>query len=62
MNEKGKVVRVTFSEEQNRETDLWIYRLTERIILQQLNIHPAIKAELLRGNQNRINKILSGGR
>jgi hypothetical protein len=61
MSEKGKVVRVTYSEENSRETDLWMYRIIERIVLQQLNIHPAIKAELLRGNQNRISKIISGG-
>jgi hypothetical protein len=61
MSDKGRVIKVTYSEENSEETDLWMYRIIERIILEQLNIHPSIKAELLRTNQTRINKIVSGG-
>ncbi len=61
MSEKGKVVRVTYSEENNSDTNLWMYRIVERIILEQLDMHPLIKAELLRTNQARISRIVSGG-
>jgi hypothetical protein len=61
MSQKGKVVKITYSEENSRETDLWMYRVMEKIILDPLDIHPGIKAELLRTNQSRINKIISGG-
>lgn len=61
MSEKGKVVKITYSEENSRETDLWMYRIIERIILEHLDMHPVIKAELLRTNQSRISKIVSGG-
>ncbi|MGD6870609.1 hypothetical protein ACQCU1_00290 [Sutcliffiella horikoshii] len=61
MGQKGKVVKITYSEENSSETDLWMYRVMERIILDQLDIHPTIKAELLRTNQSRINKIISRG-
>ncbi|MCM3768143.1 hypothetical protein [Neobacillus niacini] len=61
MSETGKVVKITFSEENSRETDLWMYRILERIVLEQLPMHPAVKAELLRTNQSRISKIVSEG-
>jgi predicted oxidoreductase len=61
MSQKGKVVKITYSEENSSETDLWMYRVMEKIILDQLDIHPIIKAELLRTNQSRIKKIISGG-
>ncbi|TFB13589.1 hypothetical protein E3U55_15835 [Filobacillus milosensis] len=61
MTQKGKVVRVTYSEENSQQTDLWMYRMMEKIILEQLNIDATIKADLLRTNQSRIKRLISGG-
>ncbi|WP_017756791.1 hypothetical protein [Calidifontibacillus oryziterrae] len=55
---KGRVVHVSFADENSPETEIWMFRIMERIILDQLNIHPIVKSELLFANQKRITKLI----
>lgn len=53
----GHVVRVSFTEENSPETEIWMFRIIERIILDQLDIHPIVLGELLFTNQKQISKL-----
>jgi len=53
-----KVVKVVFSEEENHKTsEMWLYLMTQRIVLDQLNLNAKLKAALLRRNQTNIEKL-----
>lgn len=53
----GKVVQVTYSEERSIDSEIWLYRIIERIVIDSLEIDPIIKGGLLRSNQKYLNKI-----
>jgi hypothetical protein len=58
-NLKNRSVSVSFSEEQSPDTAVWLFRIMERIVLDQLNIDPVLKGKLLFSNQEQITKFIS---
>jgi hypothetical protein len=59
MKLKSRHVTVTFSEENSPDTAIWLFRIMERIVLDQLNIDPVLKGELLFSNQQQITKLIN---
>lgn len=59
MNLKSRHVTVSFSEENSADTAIWLFRIMERIVLDQLNINPVLKGELLFSNQQQITKFIN---
>lgn len=59
VNVKNRSVTVSFSEEQSPDTAVWLFRIMERIVLDQLNIDPVLKGNLLFSNQEQISKFIS---
>ncbi|WP_458411465.1 hypothetical protein ACNQFZ_11380 [Schinkia sp. CFF1] len=42
-----KKIKITFSDEKSNESQIWLSRIIERIVIDQLEIDPKLKAELL---------------
>lgn len=58
MNLKQGRVTVSISEGNSPDTEIWLFRIMERIVIDQLNINPIIKGELLYSNQQQIMSFL----
>lgn len=56
---RSRHVTVSFSEENSPDTAIWLFRIMERIVLDQLNIDPVLKGELLFSNQEQITKFIN---
>ncbi|MDF0728966.1 hypothetical protein PY093_20340 [Cytobacillus sp. S13-E01] len=56
---KNRSVTVSFSDEQSPDTAIWLFRIMERIVLDQLNIDPVLKGNLLFSNQEQITKFIN---
>lgn len=56
---KKRRVTVSFSEEHSPDTAIWLFRIMERIVLEQLNIDPVLKGNLLYSNQEQIRKFIN---
>ncbi|MGG4548361.1 hypothetical protein ABER02_11265 [Rossellomorea marisflavi] len=59
MSLKNRSVKVSFSEEGSPEAGIWLFRIMERIVLDQLNIDPVLKGKMLYSNQEQITKFIN---
>jgi len=59
MDLKNRNVTVSFSDEHSPDTAIWLFRIMERIVLDQLNIDPVLKGQLLYSSQEQITKFIS---
>ncbi|WP_214482840.1 hypothetical protein [Bacillus sp. SM2101] len=56
---KTRSVIVSLSEEHSPDTGIWLFRIMEQIVLDQLNIDPILKSKLLYSNQEQIKNFIN---